>query len=316
MGVGSGYSGELALGALDAAFDLIDAGLSDVLVTAPISKQWVHESGFEFPGHTEALAEHFDSDPLMTLVGGGLRVGLATIHMPLSDVPDLLTPELIELQIRKLHDSMRSDFFYETPKIALAGLNPHAGENGEFGDEEERILKPALAALAKDGIEVAGPISPDTVFVRALRGEFHAVMALYHDQGLIPVKLLAMESGVNLSAGLPIVRTSPDHGTAYDIAGTGNADAGAMLAAIELADAVARRREGEYVAPTLCEIPSQGHLARRTTRLRPTEDLRRRLQREKTQNVSVSDELSVSMADHASADDETLDGFHPTQRLS
>jgi 4-hydroxythreonine-4-phosphate dehydrogenase len=168
---------------------------------------------------------------------------LLTVHVPLRQVPSLLTPELIDRTIALTQDAM-SSFGVERPKLAIAGLNPHAGEGGVIGDEDDRVLAPAVQRARGLGIEISGPIPGDTVFVRASRGEFDCVIACYHDQGLIPVKLLAFGSAVNVTIGLPIVRTSVDHGTAFDIAGKGVADAGSMIAAVRLAAQMAETHAG------------------------------------------------------------------------
>ena len=218
------------------------AGELAALVTGPISKKALHQAGFAYPGHTEMLAALTGAKQhLMMMAGSRLRVTLATIHEPLVRVPSLLTRETVEQCIRLTADSLKTDFALESPRIAVAALNPHAGEEGMFGLEEEEIIRPAVEACAGAG-EVSGPWPPDTVFHRAAEGGFDAVVAMYHDQGLIPFKLLHFKDGVNVTLGLPIVRTSVDHGTAYDIAGRGVADSESLAEAFALAARIAYNR--------------------------------------------------------------------------
>jgi 4-hydroxythreonine-4-phosphate dehydrogenase len=221
----------------------------DALVTAPLSKEWAGRAGFAFPGHTEYLARAAgDVEVAMMLAGPQLRVTVATTHIALRDVPSALTSEGIAAAIRLTVKGLRDGFGVARPRVAVAGLNPHAGERGRFGDEETRLVMPALAIararLAVEAIEadVQGPFVPDVVFRQAVEGAFDAVVALYHDQGLIPIKLLHFDDAVNVTLGLPFVRTSPDHGTAYDIAGTGQARPGSFLAALDLAARMAAGR--------------------------------------------------------------------------
>jgi len=212
------------------------------IVTAPISKEAIRAAGSPFPGHTEMLAALTGARRhAMMLVGGPLRVSLATIHVPLAQVPSLITAGGVRDVIELTWEAVRR-FGLRRPKIAVCGLNPHAGEAGIMGDEERRVIAPAVRALAKQGIPVSGPYPADTIFFRAARGEFAAVVAMYHDQGLGPLKTLAFDTGVNLTLGLPIIRTSVDHGTAFDIAGKGRASPASLLAAIELAATLARNR--------------------------------------------------------------------------
>ncbi|HZL21056.1 MAG TPA: 4-hydroxythreonine-4-phosphate dehydrogenase PdxA [Polyangia bacterium] len=241
-------SGRAQLAYLTAATDAALAGEVSALVTAPISKEWIARAGFAFPGHTEYLASRAGvREFAMMLAGPALRVTVATTHVPLRDVPRLLTAEGIASTIWLTADGLARCFGFAAPRVAVAGLNPHAGEAGRFGDEEERLVRPAIeiarARIAAAGLAatVSGPLVPDSVFRQAARGEFDAVVALYHDQGLIPLKLLHFDDGVNLTLGLPFVRTSPDHGTAYDIAGTGRARADSFLAALDLAGRMSRR---------------------------------------------------------------------------
>ena len=235
-------SGRAQLAYLTAAVDAALAGEVSALVTAPISKEWIARAGFKFPGHTEYLAARAGVDEFaMMLAGPKLRVTVATTHVPFKDVPRLLTVDGIASTIWLTAEGLARRFGIAAPRVAVAGLNPHAGEAGRFGDEEERLVRPAVtkarARIAAAGLNatVDGPLVPDSVFRQAAGGAYDAVVALYHDQGLIPLKLLHFDDGVNLTLGLPYVRTSPDHGTAYDIAGTGVARAQSFLAAFDLA---------------------------------------------------------------------------------
>ena len=210
----------------------------EAMVTAPISKEALKMAGMNWPGHTEMLAELTGtSDYAMMLAGGPLRVILVTIHTALRNVPDLVTKEKVLKTIR-LAKKACSMLGIRHPRIAVAGLNPHAGEAGIFGDEETREIIPAIEAAATEDIQATGPFPPDTVFHKAYKGEVDIVVCMYHDQGLIPLKMIAFDKGVNVTIGLPIIRTSPDHGTAYDIAwsgSTGKADPSSMIEALKLA---------------------------------------------------------------------------------
>jgi len=211
-------------------------GRVSALVTAPIHKDAVHRAGYLYPGHTEMLADwsHTRSYAMM-MVGGPFRITLASIHVSLRQaVKEVTLPNLLE-KLSLTHRCLRDWFKVRNPRIAVAGLNPHAGENGAFGDEEKRVVAPAVRRARAKGWNVTGPYPPDTLFHRAAQGEFDAVLAMYHDQGLIPLKLAAFEKGVNLTLGLPFIRTSPDHGTAFDLAGKGKADPSSMSEAIALA---------------------------------------------------------------------------------
>jgi 4-hydroxythreonine-4-phosphate dehydrogenase len=213
------------------------------LATCPINKGAMHAAGFKYPGHTELLAEHTKTpDCVMMLAGTRLRVSLATIHLPLAQVSASLTTGAILKTIFITEQGLRDSFGIPRPALAVAALNPHAGENGSFGDEEIQIISPALRQAAQAGVNVSGPFPADTLFYRALKGRWDAVISMYHDQGLIPFKMVHFSDGVNTTLGLPIVRTSVDHGTAYDIAGTGTADPGSLLAAIGMAAHQARQR--------------------------------------------------------------------------
>jgi 4-hydroxythreonine-4-phosphate dehydrogenase len=214
------------------------------LATAPITKELLHRAGYPFVGQTELLAHVSHTKRFaMMLAGGPLRVALVTIHEPLRDVAKLITARKI-VEVIELSDEICRRFGVRRPRIAVAGLNPHAGEGGLLGDEEQRIIAPAVRRAARRGVVVSGPHSADTLFCRAAHGEFDAVVAMYHDQGLAPLKLIAFDNGVNLTLGLPFVRTSPDHGTAPDIAGKGIARPGGMIAAINMAAKLARNRLG------------------------------------------------------------------------
>ena len=227
----------------EAARDAL-AGRVDALVTCPITKEGLHLAGVPFPGHTEFLADLCGgADVVMMLAGEHLRVALVTIHVALRRALELLSIPVIVRTIRITHDFFRNYMGTDAPRIAVAGVNPHASEGGLFGDEEKTMVAPAVAACRTEGIDASGPYPPDTLFYRAYRGEFDVVVAMTHDQGLIPLKLVHFDDGVNVTMGLPVIRTSVDHGTAYDIAGKGTARPGSLLSAIRMAAgmAVARR---------------------------------------------------------------------------
>ena len=228
-------AGRSAYDALCLAIDDAMAGRIRAIVTAPLNKEAMHAAGFDFPGHTEILALRSGTPHVaMMLVNNDLRVILATIHVALAEVPRMLDTELELRTIRMAWKACRG-MGIDKPRIAVAGLNPHAGENGKFGREEIEIIAPAIAQARADGIDVTGPWPGDTIFMRARRGEFDIVVAQYHDQGLIPVKYLGVDEGVNVTVGLPFVRTSVDHGTAFDIAGRGIADPSSLRTAFDLA---------------------------------------------------------------------------------
>ena len=221
------------------------------LVTAPVNKHAIVRAGIPFVGQTEFLSHQAGAKRTVMMLlgpderGRWLRVALATVHIALRDVPLTLTPEKILLAIERAAEACR-DLGLPRARVAVCGLNPHCGEGGEFGDEEPRLIEPAIAAARQKGLDVVGPLSGDTVFHQAIRGDFDVVVAMYHDQGLAPLKLAAFDNGVNWTLGLPFIRTSPDHGTAYDIAGKGTADPSSMIAAIRLAKqlVLARRCPG------------------------------------------------------------------------
>ncbi|MCZ8376541.1 MAG: 4-hydroxythreonine-4-phosphate dehydrogenase PdxA [Beijerinckiaceae bacterium] len=236
-GAVSAESGALAHAAILRAIDLAMAGVVAGLVTAPIHKESLHAAGVPFPGHTEILADRTGTrDFAMMLAEGPLRVILVSIHVSLRQALDLVTETRVLRTIRLADQACRA-LGIARPRIAVAGLNPHAGEGGLFGSEDKVVIAPAIDAARKEGLDASGPYPPDTVFMRARRGAFDIVVAQYHDQGLIPVKLNGIEKGVNVTIGLPIIRTSVDHGTAFDIAGKGVADPASLGEAI----AVARR---------------------------------------------------------------------------
>jgi 4-hydroxythreonine-4-phosphate dehydrogenase len=236
----SAQGGRAAAAAVLAAARDALAGRVGAVVTAPLHKESLRAAGHSWPGHTEMLAEAASvSDVAMMFVGGGLRVALLTIHRSLRSVPDAVTGAEVERVVRLLHRELPR-FGASRRRIAVCGVNPHAGEGGLFGREELDVVAPAVGRLRAEGLEVAGPLPADTAFVRAVRGEFDAVVAAYHDQGLVPVKLVAFGRAVNVTLGLPFVRTSVDHGTAFDIAASGTADAGSLLAAMALAASLAR----------------------------------------------------------------------------
>ena len=209
------------------------------LVTAPLAKSVIADSGVAFTGHTEFLAELTGVDlPVMMLVAGDLRVALASTHLPLRAVPDFITKEKLRSVLEILHADLQSKFGIESPEIVVCGLNPHAGENGYLGDEEDAIIAPVVAELCARGLRLRGPLPADTAFTPAA-GHKDAVLAMYHDQGLPVVKYAGFGHAVNVTLGLPIIRTSVDHGTAFDIAGSGQADAGSLIAAVKLAKTMA-----------------------------------------------------------------------------
>lgn len=228
-------AGQASVQALCLAIDDAMQNRVAAIVTAPLNKEAMHAAGIDFPGHTEILAERSGTEHVaMMLVNDQLRVILATIHIALSEVPRALTREL-ELRTIELAHRACLGMGIAKPRIAVAGLNPHAGENGKFGTEEQSVIAPAILDARKQGIDASGPWPGDTIFMRARRGEFDIVVAQYHDQGLIPIKYLGIDEGVNVTVGLPFVRTSVDHGTAFDIAGKGIADPDSLQTAFETA---------------------------------------------------------------------------------
>jgi 4-hydroxythreonine-4-phosphate dehydrogenase len=235
----SAAAGRAAFGYVERAIDLAQAGALAAIVTAPISKEALKAAGIDYPGHTEILADRTGTrDFAMLLANAELRVLLVSIHVSLAEAIAAVTIEAEARAIRLAHAACRA-FGIAAPRVAVAGLNPHAGENGMFGREDLDVIAPAVAQARDGGIDASGPWPPDTVFMRARRGAFDIVVAQYHDQGLIPVKYMGIDNGVNITVGLPFVRTSVDHGTAFDIAGTGRADHASLLVAIEQAAAMA-----------------------------------------------------------------------------
>lgn len=234
-------SGKYAKLSLETATQALLDKKIDVLVTAPINKHNMQEAGFNYPGHTEYLGEKLGGNPLMLLCAHNLRVAVVTGHIALKNVSQQITTEHIISKIKQLHHSLEKDFGIRKPKIAVLGLNPHAGENGAMGDEEKNVIIPAIAK-AKETMMVFGPYSADGFFGNNTQSQFDGVLAMYHDQGLIPFKTLAFNSGVNFTAGLNFIRTSPDHGTAYEIAGKQRADESSFREALYMAIDIYRTR--------------------------------------------------------------------------
>jgi 4-hydroxythreonine-4-phosphate dehydrogenase len=245
IGQSTNTAGEAAFMALEKATEELKKGLIDVLVTAPINKNNIQSDKFKFPGHTEYLEENFGGkdDSLMLMVNNNLRIAVATTHLPLAEVSKALSIELILKKLRQLKQSLIQDFSINLPRIAVLGLNPHAGDNGMLGKEEQEIIIPALKQAEKEDIICVGPYPADGFFGSGNFSKFDAVLAMYHDQGMIPFKCLAMEAGVNFTAGLSIVRTSPAHGTAYDIAGQNIASEESFRSALYLACDVFNNRK-------------------------------------------------------------------------
>ncbi len=233
-----------AITCLESAVADLKKGDIDVLVTAPFNKKVISSQGFGFTGHTEYLQNAFGvTDVTMFMVSERLKVGVVTGHIPLREVPDSISEEKILSKLRLMDASLRRDFGVDSPKIGVLSLNPHSGDGGLLGDEEERIIAPAVAKAVAEGIDAFGPYSPDGYFGAGLYTRFDATLAMYHDQGLEPFKAIAFEDGVNFTAGLPIVRTSPDHGTAFEMAGRDEADPRSMMSAIFTAIDIYRNRE-------------------------------------------------------------------------
>lgn len=228
--------GEAAYSAILEAVRLVQTGQAAGVVTAPINKAHLAAAGHDFPGHTELLAKLCGDVPVrMMMVGTRLRVVLVTTHIALAEVPARLSRENVYQTIAMTARALRRQFGISAPRVAVAGLNPHAGESGLFGDEEARLIAPAVRAARRHRLNVVGPLAADSLFAQAADGNYDAIVCMYHDQGLAPFKLLHFADGVNFTVGLPFVRTSPDHGTAFDIAGSGRADARSMVAALQLA---------------------------------------------------------------------------------
>ncbi len=244
FGKSTKLAGEYAFQALEAAVkDLTDKKI-DILVTAPINKENIHSEKFAFQGHTEYLTQRFGAqNSLMLLVSDKLKIGTVTNHIPISEVAEAITEELILTKLAILNDSLKKDFLIDMPKIAVLGLNPHAGDKGLIGTEDESIIHAAIIKAKKQGTLAFGPFPADGFFGSGNYTKYDAVLAMYHDQGLIPFKLMALDSGVNYTAGLPIVRTSPDHGTAYDIAGKNIASPDSLKEAVYLGIDIFKNRK-------------------------------------------------------------------------
>lgn len=243
MGVAAESTGAASVAFIKKGVELAEAGCIGGIVTAPINKEAINMAGHQYPGHTELLADLTRSHEVgMMIVGGPLKIMFVTTHVAIKDLSSVLTPERIAKAIRLANVGLTKYFGIKKPKIGLAALNPHAGEHGLFGNEEQTSILPAAKQARAAGIQVSDPLPADTLFGKAARGGYDGVVAMYHDQGLIPLKLVAFGTCVNVTIGLPIIRTSVDHGTAYDIAGKGLADAGSLLEAVKLAASLASRR--------------------------------------------------------------------------
>ncbi len=262
LGKSTRMAGEAALAALEAAVRDLKSGDIDVIVTAPINKENIQSDNFSFPGHTEYFAKEFGTkNYLMLMISDILKIGVVTGHIPVNHIVTSVTKEKILSNLRVLHKTLLEDFSIRKPRIAVLGLNPHAGDGGVIGDEEERIILPALKQANEEGIIALGPYPADGFFGAGEFKKFDATLAMYHDQGLIPFKSLAFESGVNYTAGLKIIRTSPGHGTAYDIAGTGTASEESFRNALYLAIDLFENRK-RYSA--MSKNPLQRHEIDRT----------------------------------------------------
>ena len=250
LGKASREAGKAAFDALEKAMMEYKEGLYDALVTAPIHKEMIQSGSFAFPGHTEYLEQSVgDGDKaLMILASEQLRVALVTTHIPVAKVASTLTPELIGEKIQLFDASLKGDFGVNSPRIAVLALNPHAGDGGVIGNEEETVITPAVQAMREKGVLCYGPYSADGFFGNGTFSRFDGVLAMYHDQGLIPFKTISMGEGVNFTAGLPLVRTSPDHGTAFDIAGKGEASENSFRQAVYMAIDIFRNRKNEAEA--------------------------------------------------------------------
>jgi 4-hydroxythreonine-4-phosphate dehydrogenase len=247
LGTPQRKGGEAAYRYIESGVKMVQGGTVDALVTAPISKEALHMAGHPFSGHTELLAAMTGvEDQVMMLAGPRLRVALVTTHLPLREVPTALATERIKKTIMTTFQWLKDYLGVPDPKLAVAGLNPHAGEGGLFGSEEKEIIAPAIEECRQGGMAVDGPLPPDSLFFQAASGSYDAVVSMYHDQGLIPLKLLHFRDGVNITLGLPIIRTSVDHGTGYDIAGQGVADPTSLINAILMAAkmALAKKESG------------------------------------------------------------------------
>jgi 4-hydroxythreonine-4-phosphate dehydrogenase len=242
-GVAASETGAASVTFIKKAVHLAQVGCIDGIVTGPINKEAINMAGCHYPGHTELLADLTQAkESGMMIIGGPLKIMFVTTHVAMKDLPSLLTQAKIEKGIRLAHMALTTLFGVKKPRIGIAALNPHAGEQGLFGDEEARVIGPAAKTAQAQGILASDPLPADTLFGKAARGDYDGIVALYHDQGLIPLKMVAFGSCVNLTVGLPIIRTSVDHGTAFDIVGKGIADPGSLIEAVKLAARLAQRR--------------------------------------------------------------------------
>jgi len=248
-------AGALALRSLEAATQALINDEVDVLVTAPINKHNIQQENFSFPGHTDYLAQKLEGDSLMFMVTDTLKVGLFTDHLPVKEVSDVITPELIKKKMTLVQKSLIQDFGIRKPKIAVLGINPHTGDNGVIGSEDDVVLRPTLAELSEQGMLVFGPFAADSFFGSNAYAQYDAIVASYHDQGLIPFKTLSFGEGVNFTAGLRKIRTSPDHGTAYEIAGKSLANEASFRAAVFSALSIYnKRQEHEEITQNVLKI--------------------------------------------------------------
>ncbi len=265
LGKASEEGGRFAYIALERAVTDLKAGHLDALVTAPINKEAMKMAAFPYPGHTEYLAKYLGGENLMFMLHEDLRIGVATNHIPVSEVSAMLTKDVLDQKLHTMHQSLKIDFGIERPSIAVLGLNPHAGDNGVMGDEEEKLIRPVIIEAKKKGMLVVGPFSADGFFGSGQYKKFDGILAMYHDQGLIPFKLLSFGSGVNFTAGLNAVRTSPDHGTAFDIAGSNAADPSSFRKSLFAALDIARSRKEYYES-------RENALVKKTDRMQEQED--------------------------------------------
>ena len=295
LGQPSAEAGQTAFKALDRAMTDYRSSLYDVLVTAPINKATIQNPDFHFPGHTEYIQTSLGDGKkaLMILMNETLRVALVTTHLPIKDVAKAINKEAIVERAKIFHEALRRDFRISCPRIAVLSLNPHAGDDGLLGSEEKEVIIPAINELATQGIQAFGPYAADGFFGAGTYERFDGVLAMYHDQGLAPFKTIALESGVNYTAGLPIVRTSPDHGTAYDIAGQGRADANSLRQAVYTAIDVFRNRQN-YDEPLQNPLPKLFHEKRedgdkaRFAQPRPKDIFKREKPAEKAETATES----------------------------
>lgn len=241
-GVPDSTNSRYVLKILERAVEGCCSGEFDAVVTAPVDKGVINDAGIAFTGHTEYLSQLTNSQVVMMLVGGGMRVTLATTHLPLKDVAKAITPKKLEQKLRLINHDLITNFLIASPRIVVAGLNPHAGESGHLGSEEIEIIVPVLNKLRSEGINLIGPLPADTLFNHLYLKNYDCIFAMYHDQGLPVLKHASFGKGVNVTLGLPIIRTSVDHGTALDLAATGQADSGSLLAAIEMAVTLIKNR--------------------------------------------------------------------------